>query len=189
MLYLVRHAKTRPDPSRNPAQWDLDAAGEAQKDRMGALPHWATAYRICSSTEPKAMLTAAAIRQHHPQLPEVEPVDELRELYKASWVGNNEHDAVMARVFAEPDKAVLPGWERAADGLARITACIGRLVAEAEGRDLIVVSHATILSIYLAWLQGQERVNPADWAAIGFPDYALVDPARRQVLQRFGDWQ
>jgi broad specificity phosphatase PhoE len=186
-LYLVRHAQTRIDPSKNASEWGLEAAGQSRLAALAALPSFATAYRVAASSEFKAMATAEAIRAAHPELPPVEGFGELKEVHKASYVGDD-HDAVMARLFAEPDRPTLPGWERAADALARFAGRMERLVAEAEGRDLIVASHATVESLWLARLKGQERVVFEEWRSVGMPDVAIIDIETMQVVQPFGAW-
>lgn len=183
LLYLVRHALTRQDPSRPMAQWELDPAGLPALYRLAALPCFAGAGRIVASTEPKAYLTAEAIRARH-SLPAVERVAALREIQKAGYVQN--HDEVMAAVFRHPEQPALPGWEAGAAARDRLAACLAGLVAESGGRDLIVVSHATVLSLYLAELRGQSHVRFADWRSVGFPDHAVVDMATMQVVQGFG---
>lgn len=185
LLYLVRHALTRQDPDRHVAEWELDPAGAADLARLAALPVWAGAPRIVSSSEPKARLTAEAIRAAA-ELPPVETFDDLREIRKAGWT--DRHDQVMADLFARPEEPALPGWETAAAAGARFAGCVERLLAASGGQDLILVSHATVLSIYLAALLGQDRVRYADWRSIGFPDYAVVDVGARQVVQPFGAW-
>lgn len=174
------------DPSVPVAHWELDPAGKANLERLASLPLLASARRMVASTEPKAMGTAMAI-QVAQGLPPVEFFADLGEVHKASFVGK-EHDAVMARLFAEPEVSVLPGWESAAAALARFRSCLNERLAETDG-DLIVVAHGTVISLYLAELLGQERVDTEAWAAIGFPDLAIVDPAGRQILQPFGAWR
>lgn len=185
LLYLVRHALTRQDPTRHMAEWDLDPVGAADLARLANLPCWAGAGRILSSTEPKAILTAEAIRAQHGGLPATEQYADLCELRKAGWVGDR-HDAVMAEVFAAPGQPALPGWETGAHALERFSRCVEGLLSN-QG-ELILVSHATVLSLYLANLLGQDRVRFHDWRSIGFPDYAVVDVAARRVLQPFGAW-
>jgi broad specificity phosphatase PhoE len=185
-LYLIRHALTLQDRNRPPHEWELDPEGRAVLEELTALPCFRGALRIVCSTEPKARRTAEAFRSRH-EPPPAEPLDGLREIHKAGWVDN--HDAVMARVFAEPEREAAEGWETGAAALARFQACLEPLVAGAGGQDLIVVSHATVLSFYLARLQGQDRVNPAQWRAIGFPDLAVVDTAAMRLVQPFGAWR
>lgn len=186
LLCLVRHALTRQDPARNVAEWELDPAGAGQLARLAALPVWAGAgRRIVSSSEPKALLTAEAIRAAH-GLPAVVTYDDLREIRKAGWT--DRHDEVMADLFANPGRPALPGWETAAEAGARFAGCVARVLAEAEGQDLILVTHATVISIYLAALLGQDRVRYEDWRSIGFPDYAVVDVGARRIVQPFGAW-
>ncbi len=185
-LYLVRHARTHIDPARHHSEWDLAPEGLPLLEEMAALPHWAGACRIVSSTEPKALRTAEVLARRH-GLPPVEPLDALRELHKASFVPN--HDEVMAAVFHHPERPAAEGWETAQAALARFAAAVGRLIAEAGEEDLIVVSHGTVLSLYVAHLRGLERVDPAEWRVIGMPDFCVVDTQEMRVIQPFGAWR
>ncbi|MDB4896578.1 MAG: hypothetical protein JWN15_2840, partial [Firmicutes bacterium] len=176
----------RIDPAVPPHRWELDPAGAALLDELAGLECFAGAYRVVSSTEPKAVGTAAAIVKRH-SLPAVEPMDALGEVHKTGFV--DDHDGVMVRLFREPDRAAAPGWETAAAALKRFGSCLDQLMSEADGRDLIVAAHATVLSLWLAALNGQGWVNPADWRAVGMPDLAVVDAAARRVVHPFGAWR
>ncbi|MBP2019644.1 broad specificity phosphatase PhoE [Symbiobacterium terraclitae] len=184
-LYLVRHARPHMDPTRHHSEWSLDPAGEPELKQLASLPHWSAAYRIVSSEEPKAFQTAAYIAGFN-HLPPPETVADLGELHKASFVPN--HDEVMAALFRFPDRPAAEGWETAGAALARFVRAITALPEDARGRDLIVVSHGTVLSLYLSHLQGQGRVNPADWARIRMPDYCVVDTRSMRLVQPFGAW-
>ncbi|HLO04087.1 MAG TPA: histidine phosphatase family protein [Symbiobacteriaceae bacterium] len=184
-LFLVRHALPIIDPNTPIAEWQLDPKGGEDLQRLASLPLLASACRIVASTEPKALHTARAI-QAAQGLPLVDSFTDLGEIHKAGFVPD--HDATMARLFAEPSVCVLPGWESAVAALTRFRTCLDGLLAETDG-DLIVASHGTVISLYLAELLGQERVDTVAWAAIGFPDLAIVDPWGRRVLQPFGAWR
>lgn len=185
-LYLVRHAKPIFDRAKPPSRWELDPTGAGRLNRLASLPCFAEAYRIVSSSETKADQTAQAIAAIH-GLPAVEQYEALGELYKATLVDN--HEQVMTELFLNPDQPVLEGWESAAGALARFRAAVDQLLLDAAGRDLVIASHGTVLSLYLAWLNGQPTVNPADWKAIGMPDLAVVDTASMQAVHPFGAWE
>lgn len=173
MVYFVRHARTIVDPGVASSEWKLDPAGAAALAELAGLSAFAGVQRIVSSTEPKALLTAEAIRARH-GLPPVAVFAELGELHKGSFVGDR-HDEVVAEVFAHPERQALPDWERAADAEARFAACVERLVAESGGRDLIVVTHGMVLALYLARLNGQSHVDVDQWRAMRMPDLVAVE--------------
>lgn len=185
-LYLIRHAQTRVDPNRHHSEWELDPAGEPLLKQLAALSHWRNAHRIVSSSEPKAVKTAEVIARLH-QLPPVETLDALGELHKGSFV--SDHDEAMGTLFRFPDRPVSEGWETAKSALSRFSGAVTRLLQSAMGRDVVVVSHGTVLSLYTAHLAGQSRVNPADWAAVGMPDYCVVDTETMRMVQPFGAWR
>ncbi|MPZ23646.1 MAG: hypothetical protein GEU28_08885, partial [Dehalococcoidia bacterium] len=64
------------------------------------------------------------------------------------------------------------------------TAALEELRANASGA-IVVVSHATVMVLYLARELGI-KVRPADWAAIGMPDVCVVDPDARRILREWG---
>jgi len=184
-LFLVRHAKPLIDPTRHPSEWDLDPAGEPLLERLATLPHWASARRIVSSGELKAFRTAERIAARH-HLPPPETVSALGELHKGTFVPN--HAETVARLFRFPDEPADDGWETASSALARFSGAVDGLIRSARGRDLIVVSHGIVLSLYLSRLRGQSRVDPAEWAGIRMPDYCVVDTAAMRLVQPFGAW-
>lgn len=185
-LYLVRHAKPIFVPALHPSRWELDPTGAGRLGRLASLDCFAGAYRIVSSTETKAYQTAQAIASIQ-GLPPVEQFGALGELYKATLVDN--HEQVMTELFLNPDRPVLEGWESAAAALTRFRTAVDQLINESAGRDLVIASHGTVLSLYLAWLNGQATVNPLDWKAVGMPDLAVVDTATMRVIQPFGAWE
>lgn len=181
-LLLVRHALTRQDRTRNAREWALDPAGSAAVALLAARTEFENVVRVASSSEPKALATAAAISQAN-GLPTVEPFEGLQEIHKAGWVEN--HDAVIADLFAFPERPAAPGWETASHAQSRFHEAMERLISETVG-DLLVVSHGIVLSLYLARLRGQERVRFADWQAIRMPDLAVLDRETMHMVQPFG---
>ncbi|MCP9485681.1 MAG: phosphoglycerate mutase family protein [Gaiellaceae bacterium MAG52_C11] len=181
-LVLVRHAEVRLDAELPPRRWELTDQGRADAERLARLAVFAAVEAVVSSPEPKAHATAEPIAA----VAGVELRAE-RDLWEAERGASPVHDraAFIARVDAWLGGSPVPCWEERDAASARIVACVSRLVDEVNG-DVVVVSHGAVLSLYLAWLRGRERVELRDWEAIPLPAVAVVDPLARRILE---PWQ
>ena len=178
-LVLVRHAQVRIDPELRPGLWELTAEGRADAERLSQLPVFAGVEAIVTSPEPKARATAEPIAKAAGVELRVE--QELREAERGP-APVADRARFVAQVDAWLGGAAVPGWESRDAAAARIVACVARLL-EALAGDVALVSHGTVLSLYLAWLRGEERVALAEWEAIPLPAVAVVDPAGRRIVE------
>ncbi|MEJ7567174.1 MAG: histidine phosphatase family protein [Gaiellaceae bacterium] len=178
-LVLVRHARVRLDAEVPPRLWQLTDEGRADAEKLARLPVFTDAEAVVTSPEPKARATAESIAR----VAGVELCVEadLREAERGTSPVDD-RDGFVQRVDAWLGGTPIPDWEERDAARARIVACIGRLLAKSGG-DLVLVSHGTVLSLYLAWLRGQERVDLAEWRAIPLPAVAVVDPVSRGILE------
>jgi broad specificity phosphatase PhoE len=148
-LLLVRHAATVIDPAQAAARWSLSETGRvacsALADRL-AIHRPGT---LVSSMEPKACDTARAVAAS-------------LGLPWSTADGLHEHDRtgvpVMApdvwrdrlrELFARPDEQVL-GRETAHQAARRFGDAIERLLAMYSAGNVAVVSHGTVISLFVA---------------------------------------
>lgn len=181
-LILVRHAEPAIDPEVPAAQWPLSAQGRAQALALAAHPALADARAVYASTEPKARGTAAPLAARLGVPLRAAPGLGEQQRPVLPWTGPADRQRLIAAMFAQPEAAVT-GCEPIARAQRRIVTCIAAL--RRAGDDLVLVSHGTVLHLYLAWLRGVPP-NATTWARIGIPDLAVVDPERRIVLREFG---
>jgi broad specificity phosphatase PhoE len=165
-VLLVRHSVPEVDRSIPAAEWRLSAEGRARCD---ALAKRVSAYDpelIMSSTEPKALETAELLASRLGL--DVRESAELREQERRTvgWLERDELEAAVLRVFAEPDQVVF-GEESAASALERFTRAV-----EGLGDRAIVVSHGTVISLYVAARTGQDAF--ALWKGLELPDLLVV---------------
>jgi len=177
-LVLVRHAQVRLDPELPPQRWELTDEGLADAQRLAASPVFGRVEAVVTSPEPKARATAEPIAAAAGVDLQVER--DLREAGRGA-APVDDHAAFVARVDAWLGGDPTPGWEERDVAAARIVGSIGRVLDRTSG-DLVVVSHGTVLSLYLAWLRGQERVDLREWEATPLPAVAVVDPAARTIV-------
>jgi broad specificity phosphatase PhoE len=180
---LIRHAQVRVDPLLPAAQWPLSEDGSRAAAALCRHPAVAGISHVFSSPEPKALATATAIADRRP----VVPMDALRELDRSRlpWVADPAYAATVADIFAHPGESV-HGCEPAAQAQRRIVTAIDEAMSLHPDQDVVVVSHAMVLALYVAWLQGDAVADTALWRAMRLPDVAVVDVAARRLIAPFG---
>ena len=90
--------------------------------------------------------------------------------------------ATMARFFAAPEELVF-GCETAAQARARFTAAVSRIIAQsAPDRDMMVVTHGTVMALYLASATRADAY--AIWRAQALPCYAALALPELRLVAR-----
>ncbi len=170
------------DESLPPSAWRLSDEGERAANALRGDALLAPVALIFASPEPKALATAYALASDRP----VEIVGDLREVERpAGWIANgDEWERAVAECFARPDEPVR-GCEPAAAARRRFVAAVDALLARHPAETIALVSHGTVLTLYLAELLGRAP-RAEDVKRIGLPDRALVDPVARLLLV---DWR
>jgi broad specificity phosphatase PhoE len=182
-LILIRHPRTQPDPAVPASVWRLSPEGEEQVRGLVAAPFWDGVTAVYTSQEYKAAVVGEAVSAAR-GIPH-QGVPDLREARRDGWLGQDAFLAAQRAFFAHPDTAPVPGWESAADAQARFARAMDRiLTSHPAGESLAVVSHATVLTLYLAHLRGH-ALGIDDWSAIGFAAVMLVDRAALRPVSPF----
>lgn len=185
-IYLIRHPHTRQEPHVPPSRWGLSAAGEEQVRALVRAPFWAGVAAVYTSPQLKARVVAEAVQAAH-NLP-VRVVDGLDEARRDVWLAPEEFEAAQRAFLADPERAPVAGWEPAHAALRRFVAAMDGILARHPLHEPIaVVSHATVLTLYLAHLRG-EPARFADWGQIGFAEVLALDRAAMLPLTEFCAW-
>jgi broad specificity phosphatase PhoE len=151
MVWFVRHAQVVLELDRPAATWRLSPDGTeaaaALARRVGPVP------RVLSSPEPKAVATAEPLARVSGVQLELD--DRLREIDRnANLPTEDEHRAAVRAYLEGCDVA---GWEPSEDARARFAAALEAV------DDAAVVTHATVLSLFLGY--GFEQ-----WSRLSLPD-------------------
>jgi 2,3-bisphosphoglycerate-dependent phosphoglycerate mutase len=171
-IVLIRHAMPRIEEGIPSANWDLSPEGSTAAAALAAhLAGFAFA-AIASSPEPKAVGTALAVAAAL-KLP-VEIDNDLAEQKRSSvgFLPRAQIEAGIRRLFENPSTLVF-GDETADAAHDRFAAAIARQAAKGA-RDVAVVTHGTILSIYAARHHALPDVF-AFWKSLKIPDAILLD--------------
>ena len=173
-MYLVRHVDVEPVAGVVPHEWLPTDAGLAAASRLAEAPVWLDVRTVATSPEPKARATAEPLARAAGVPIRVEP--DLREVVR---------DAPPALAAAEHRDRVLrylgggriDGWEARDGALDRFAGCVRRLLAAAAA-PLAIVSHGTVLALYLG-------LSFEEWLAIDLPAVAIADPTTGTLLEPF----
>jgi broad specificity phosphatase PhoE len=175
LLILVRHARPQIEPDVPPPLWRLSAEGRAAAAGLAARIAPFAPAAVLASTEPKAVETAEILAA--PLGLTVAADAAFAEHHRPDWPFQLDPAAVRARVLrvlAEPALSV----ESAETGDAAVSRFAAGLAVQ-SARPLIVVTHGTVLSLYLgrkAWLEAAEF-----WRGLGAPEALILDADGRLI--------
>ena len=168
-ITYVRHAMPAVEEGVDPARWHLDEVTRAHTlawaDRLevgggiGAL---------VSSTEPKALETAAAIAERWSA--EVRPDERLREADRP-WIGTGYR--AMAHRYLRGERH--DGWEPQEAVAERVAAAVADAHDVAAGGPVVIVGHGLSLSIHLGDRLGSDFDRESFWSRLAFPDAWALD--------------
>jgi broad specificity phosphatase PhoE len=167
-LILVRHGRPKIDLDAPPTTWTLCHEGQVG---CAQLAEQIVAFKptaVVSSPEPKALETAQ-ILAHRLGLEVV--VDEGFHEHKrpaASFGSEQEFRDSIAKVF-KPPVATADDSESAQQASQRLA----ETLAKYKGQPLLVVTHGTVLSLYLADRLGVDAHDL--WRSLHMPDAFVLD--------------
>ncbi len=167
-VFLVRHGWSDRNPATPPETWPLSDHGRRQAKAL-ALP-WEEIDVIVSSTEVKAIETA---RLSSGREPLIDPaLDEVRRPWTPGFA-DALRDYFEGRVPA--------GWEEPQIAVGR---AIDALERHASGRGAAFFSHASLLALMMAEIEG---VPPSydGWSQIRFAGWCEIDWPSRRIVKPF----
>jgi broad specificity phosphatase PhoE len=172
-LVLVKHSAPTVLATVPAHEWRLSPEGVARCAPLAERLRRFDARVIASSFESKAAETAELVGDRI-GLP-VDLVDGLHEHDRraTALLGKDAFERAIAALFAQPQDLVF-GRETAAGALARFDASIrGLLEAAPPDDDVIVVSHGTVISLFVAAHAGRDGL--ALWKELGLPSFVVLD--------------
>lgn len=176
-VYLIRHPATQPDPAIPASSWWLSEAGRAQVHTLVNLPIWQGVSTVYTSTQPKASVVGELVNTVH-CLPFV-PLIALDEAHRDAQLDPEAFDAAQRAFFAHPAQPPRRGWETARSAGLRFIAAMDHLLSVHKPADsLAIVSHGTVLTLYIAHLR-EITASYGQWRKI---DYAAIMAVDRATL-------
>ncbi|MDI4666375.1 phosphoglycerate mutase family protein [Xanthobacter autotrophicus] len=167
-LYLT-HPQVQVDRAIPVPQWGLSEVGRARTRAFAARADLSPYRRIVSSTEVKAMQTAALLAEALGLPVEVAEGMEENDRSATGYLPEAHFQQMADAFFARPQESVA-GWERAQDAQARIVAAIARTLAEVHDHrqlPVLFVGHGGVGTLLLCHLAGYPISRIHDQPPVG----------------------
>jgi broad specificity phosphatase PhoE len=180
-LILVKHAMPQVDVDTPAHEWRLRAEGVAAAGTLALrlLARYEPS-RVVASLEPKATQTGSVIAERL-RLP-FSTAEGLHEHDRRAvgFLGREKFAARIHDLFAHPD-AVVFGNESASAALTRFTTAVDHAVGEDASGDVVIVSHGTVISLFVAKRSDVDGENL--WATLGLPSYVSLELPNYRIVE------
>lgn len=170
-LALVRHSIPAIDETVPANEWRLSDEGRTRcRDSVDTLRGLATR-RIFTSHEPKAIETAEELGRELGLPVVIASGVHEHERPRLPFYDQSTWHRMVADLFAKPDTLVF-GNETANQARSRFVEAVNELARSTPDEDLIVVTHGTVISLYLAQIIEQDAFTI--WQSLEMPDVRIV---------------
>lgn len=183
MVGLVRyltHPQVDVAPGVPVPQWGLSAAGRARVASLAASHGLQGTTLVVSSTERKAVETAAPLAAGLGVPHDTRPAMHENDRSATGFLPPEEFEAMADRFFARPLDSVR-GWERAIDAQTRIVTEVDAVLAAAPMGDILIVGHGAVGTLLYCHLAGMPIDRRHDQPA-GGGAYFTADRGSRRPL-------
>ncbi|MYD51468.1 MAG: histidine phosphatase family protein [Dehalococcoidia bacterium] len=170
-LVLVKHSMPEIDPDKPASAWKLGEVGRGRAESLAGRLREFSPSVIWSSKESKAIETAETVARELGV--QVEIADGLEEHHRENvpfMSSKDEFEEAVERFFLHPDELVL-GTETANQARDRFAAAIDKVIGAGQ-TDSIVVTHGTVITLYVASVAGVQRMG--FWRRLGLPSYVVL---------------
>ncbi|MEZ4630422.1 MAG: histidine phosphatase family protein [Deinococcales bacterium] len=166
-LFLIRHAKTQPDPQRQAKDWRLVEGAELACQDLAKKLATKGVSRIISSKEHKAERTAEMIAKYLKlSSMSVEGLHE-QDRSQAPFLSEELFQMNMKQGFENPNRLIW-GVETMNQALDRFEHKVTQLLKQYPSEKLAIVSHGTVMSLFVAKFN---YVDPYSlWRKLKMPD-------------------
>ena len=178
-LMLVKHSL--PDvledvPAR---EWHLSEEGRVRaRGLAGKLIRFQPEI-IISSVEPKARETASIFAENFGlEFHEVEGLHE-HERTGSSYFPKDDFQNLVREFFDKPTELIF-GNETANSALARFRQAVDFVLNSYSGKNIVIVTHGTVISLYVSWLTGCDGYDL--WVKLGLPSFVALDIQSKTLI-------
>ncbi len=177
-LVLVKHSMPEIEREKPASAWKLGEAGRCRARLLAARLSEFSPKLIWSSREPKAVETAEIVANEF-GVP-VEIADGLEEHHRDNvpfWDEREAFESAVERLLTYPARQVF-GTESAGQARDRFAHALDRVIGAGQA-DSIVVTHGTVLTLYVASFAGVQEMS--FWRGLGLPSYVVLTLPERNV--------
>lgn len=181
-VILIRHSISQQQPGISAHQWTLTPEGRARCIALAQQLYPYGIARIYTSAEPKARLTGELVAQFLGGLPcsIEEALHETKREHTPYFADVAQFQAAIQDAMAHAYELRF-GEETFTDARERFANAVNRLVAAHPGQSIALVSHGTVMSLYLAHI-AQRNVYDL-WMQMGMPGYARLSLPDLELIE------
>jgi 2,3-bisphosphoglycerate-dependent phosphoglycerate mutase len=183
-LVLVRHGKPEIEEGTPSTQWPLSQSGREAAALLATQLSDFKFQSITSSPELKAISTTETIAQKLGLNVEIDDGLSEHKRHSTDFLPLEDFNAQIARLFESPWNELIFGDETANAALERFTRTLDRQYVSSGSGDVVVVTHGTIMSIYVANRLG---IDPLPfWCSLTTPTAIVISGNEMVVLEPRG---
>lgn len=171
-LVLVKHSLPEISKDLPASKWRLSEEGRLRAHRLADRLISYPIEVLVSSVERKALETAKIISvKCGVNLQEVEGLHE-HERSRVPYLSKVEFEMAVREFFENPDVLVF-GSETANEAHERFCRAVHSVLVDSESRSTAIVSHGTVISLYVSRLTGGSDFGL--WDKLGLPGFIVLD--------------
>jgi broad specificity phosphatase PhoE len=176
-IYLLRHAETKIDRRKSVRNWDLTESGKLSCMELAKSQVFSKIEGIVHSSENKAKETADFIA--HETGAETYVLDEFDEIKRnrKGFLTTEEYRALVRKTLTNWERPV-QDWESGEDALTRFMDGIRRTNIMFHHKNILIVSHGLVLTLYFSALTHFQKIAYERWAQLNFLSWGLVRDGR-----------
>ena len=180
-IVLIRHSISEPEATVPANQWRLSHRGRGLCEELAKNMEKYDLDLLVSSIEAKAIETANLTAGYLSIPTEIALGIHEHERSNLGFLPSPDHfQARVAAFFEQPDEVVF-GSESAVQARIRFAAAIEALIDTYAEESFGVVTHGTVMSLYLAEMLGS---TPYDlWRRLGMPAYVCISLPQWEVVE------
>jgi broad specificity phosphatase PhoE len=178
-LHYATHPQVEIDPNKPVTLWSLSARGRERASAALSQDWTQRLGRVVSSDETKAVEFAELLARARGLVPEVRTSIGENDRRATGFVPPSEFELLANAFFARPEESVR-GWERAVDAQRRIARGLADLLSSEDERDIAVVGHGAVGTLWYCHLNGLPISREQDQPGQGH--YFTVDRASGKPL-------
>jgi len=177
-IRYLTHPQVKIEPAVPVPSWGLSDVGRTRTEALANAGWLSETTQIISSSERKAIETAAIIAGELKVT--VEVLDAMHENDRSTtgFLAPDEFETVADQFFADPLVSIR-GWERAIDGQLRIVREVERVLARNRSGDVLFVGHGAVGTLLFCHYSGFAIDRAYDQPAGGGYYFTLVKDRRR----------
>ncbi len=175
-LILVRHSEPEIQPGKPASTWRLSERGRSRAGELAKELRGFTPTSIWCSKEPKAIETAQILTDAlNVPMNVAHGLEEHHRSNVPYFPTKDGFEQAIQQFFCNPQQPVL-GDETAHQALRRFTIAINKIIATGTAETPIVVTHGTVMTLYMASVSGVEPMR--FWRNLETPSF-VVPPVLR----------